>query len=41
MKLRMAHVVGDNDTIASIDGVPKTKLDPSYDEARFEINYLF
>jgi hypothetical protein len=41
MKFRMAHVVGDDDTVVSVNGVPKTKLDPSYDEARFEINYLF
>jgi len=41
MKFRMAHVVGDDDTVAFVNGEPKTKLDPSYDEARFEINYLF
>jgi len=41
MKLRMAHVAGEDDTIAFVNGEPKTKLDPSYDEARFEINYLF
>ena len=38
MKTRYGHVVGENDTIAS-NGV--RKLDPSYDEIRFEINYLF
>ena len=41
MKFRMAHVAGDNDTVAFVNGEPKTKLDPSYGEARFEINYLF
>ncbi len=41
MKLRMAHVVGEDNTVAFVNGVPKMKLDPSYDEARFEINYLF
>jgi hypothetical protein len=38
LKTRFGHVVGDADTIAS-NGV--LKLDPSYDEFRFEINYLF
>ncbi|MDQ7085389.1 MAG: OprD family outer membrane porin [Sulfurovum sp.] len=38
LKTRYAHVVGDGDTITSY-GNPK--LDPSYDELRFEINYLF
>jgi len=38
LKTRYAHVAGDDDTIAS-NGI--TKLDPSYDEIRFEINYLF
>ena len=38
MKTRFGHVVGDNDTIA---GNGFRKLDPSYDEIRFEINYLF
>ncbi len=38
VKTRFAHVVGDDDTISS-NGL--TKLDPSYDEIRFEINYLF
>ncbi|MEA3433144.1 MAG: hypothetical protein U9R13_01020, partial [Campylobacterota bacterium] len=38
LKTRLGHVVGDNDTIA---GNGFLKLDPSYDEIRFEINYLF
>lgn len=38
LKTRIAHVVGDSDTIA---GNGLTKIDPSYDEIRFEINYLF
>ncbi len=38
LKTRFAHVSGDDDTIAS-NGL--TKLDPSYDEIRLEINYLF
>ena len=38
VKTRFGHVVGDNDTIAG-NGLRKT--DPSYDEIRFEINYLF
>ena len=38
VKTRFAHVYGDNDTVAS-NGFHK--LDPSYDEIRFEINYLF
>ena len=38
VKTRFGHVVGDNDTIA---GNGFLKLDPSYDEIRFEINYLF
>lgn len=37
VKTRFGHVVGDNDTIA---GNGFLKLDPSYDEIRFEINYL-
>jgi hypothetical protein len=41
MKLRVAHVDGDDDTVAYKDDKPYTKLDPSYDEVRFEINYLF
>ncbi len=41
LKFRMAHVMGDSDTVAFVNGEPKTKLNPSYDEARFEINYLF
>jgi len=38
LKTRFAHVAGDNDTIAS-NGL--TKLDPSYNEIRVELNYLF
>jgi len=39
-KLRYGHVWGKDDT--PIVGKPgKFKLDPSYDEVRFEINYLF
>lgn len=38
LKTRLAHVVGDDDTVTS-SGF--TKLDPSYDEIRLEINYLF
>ncbi|RLA70717.1 MAG: hypothetical protein DRG09_02445 [Epsilonproteobacteria bacterium] len=38
LKTRFAHVVGDDDTITS-NGF--TKLDPSYNEVRIEINYLF
>ncbi len=41
MKLRLAHVKGNNDTETEVNGTPILKLDPSYDEARFEINYLF
>ena len=41
MKLRLAHVDGESNTIALSNGESKTKLDPSYSEARFEINYLF
>jgi len=41
MKFRMAHVVGDDNTVVFVNGEEKIKLDPSYDEARFEINYLF
>ena len=37
-KLRMVRAKGDNNTIA-IDGTEK--LDPSYKDIRFEINYLF
>ena len=37
-KLRMVRVVGDADIVA-IDG--KKKLNPSYRDIRFEINYLF
>jgi hypothetical protein len=39
-KLRYGHVWGEDDT--PIAGSPgRFKLDPSYDEIRFEINYLF
>ncbi len=38
LKTRFAHVTGDDDTVA---GNGFTKLDPSYDEIRLEINYLF
>lgn len=38
IKTRYAHVVGDNNTLTSYG---LKKLDPSYDEFRFEINYLF
>ncbi len=38
LKTRFAHVVGDDDTITS-NGF--TKLDPSYNEIRIELNYLF
>jgi len=38
MKFRFANVMGDDDIISS-DG--KLKSDPSYSEARFELNYLF
>ncbi|HIP18239.1 MAG TPA: hypothetical protein EYG78_02765 [Sulfurovum sp.] len=31
----------ESNTIALLNGESKTKLDPSYSEARFEINYLF
>ena len=37
-KLRMVRVSGENDTIA-IDGT--TKTNPSYNEMRFDLNYLF
>lgn len=37
-KLRMVRVKGDNDTIA-VDGTHK--LNPSYKDIRFELNYLF
>jgi len=36
--LRMVRVVGDKNTIAS-DG--SQKLNPSYKDVRFELNYLF
>ena len=38
LKTRFAHVRGDDDTIVT-NGF--TKLDPSYNEVRLEINYLF
>jgi hypothetical protein len=38
LKTRFAHVYGDNDTVA---GNGFVKLDPSYDEIRVEVNYLF
>ncbi|MEA2048115.1 MAG: OprD family outer membrane porin [Campylobacterota bacterium] len=38
LKTRFAHVVGDDDTVT---GSGFTKLDPSYNEIRFEVNYLF
>jgi len=38
LKTRYAHVVGDSDIVTSYG---LAKLDPSYDEFRFEINYLF
>ncbi len=37
-KVRMVNVTGDNNTIA-LGGIKK--LDPSYNEIRFELNYLF
>ncbi|HHH51751.1 MAG TPA: hypothetical protein ENK76_05230 [Campylobacterales bacterium] len=37
-KLRMVRVLGDDNTIA-LDG--KKKLNPSYMDLRFEVNYLF
>jgi len=37
-RVRLGHVSGDDDTVTP-DGV--RKLDPSYDEVRFELNYLF
>ncbi len=37
-KLRMVRVIGDDDTVA-LDG--KRKLNPSYVDIRFELNYLF
>jgi len=38
VKTRYAHVAGDDDTIAA-NGIQKP--DPSYDELRIELNYLF
>lgn len=37
LKTRYAHIAGDDDTV--VDGI--TKPDPSYDELRIELNYLF
>ena len=37
IKTRLAHVAGDDDTV--VDGI--TKTDPSYNEIRIELNYLF
>ena len=40
LKLRYAHVIGEDDT--PLPGFVDTyKPDPSYDELRLEINYLF
>ena len=41
VKLRMAHVVSDKDTMVEIKGNRVPKANKSYDEVRFEINYLF
>ena len=41
LKTRFAHVAGDANTIVHTTEGDVTKLDPSYDEVRFEINYLF
>ena len=38
VKLRMVRVKGDDNTIA-MDGIKK--LNPSYKDFRFELNYLF
>jgi hypothetical protein len=38
VKTRFAHVVGDDDTIATNGSL---KADPSYNELRIELNYLF
>jgi hypothetical protein len=38
LKTRLAYIDGDDDTVAA-NGI--TKLDPSYREIRFEVNYLF
>jgi hypothetical protein len=37
-KLRIVRVLGDDNTVA-LDG--KKKLNPSYTDIRFEVNYLF
>ncbi len=40
LKLRYAHVMGEDDT--PLPGfADKYKADPSYDELRLEVNYLF
>jgi hypothetical protein len=44
LKTRFAHVNGDSNTIVQdviVDGEPVTKPDPSYNELRIELNYLF
>lgn len=41
LKTRFAHVAGDANTIVNTSQGDITKQDPSYDEVRFEINYLF
>lgn len=46
LKARFAHVMGDDDTVVQnviVDGEATniTKADPSYNELRLEINYLF
>jgi len=41
LKTRFAHVTGDANTIVNTSEGDITKQDPSYDEVRFEINYLF
>ena len=38
VKARLGHVIGDDDTYASNGAL---KIDPSYTEVRFELNYLF
>jgi hypothetical protein len=38
LKTRYAHAIGESDIVTS-GGYQKT--DPSYDEIRFEVNYLF
>lgn len=41
LKTRFAHVTGDANTVVHTAEGDVTKMDPSYDEVRFEINYLF